>query len=175
MKFQDLVTVGIKVCGILLIFLGLRTISLQYSFLSTLVGSSDDSVRVYTFITILEILLIFLCALVFVKFPNLVAKKLFPKEVELNVNLSQDAERLISVSCCVLGIYILSWAIPDFINNALMISFLSKSMYMSDVVYIETIFAEVVTVVEICVGLFLCMRSAGLSELVWRFRGARGA
>ncbi|GAB2524116.1 hypothetical protein [Microbulbifer agarilyticus] len=175
MKFQDLVTVGVKICGILLIFLGLRTISLQYSFLNALVGNGDDSIRVYTFITVLEVFLIFLCALVFIKFPNLVARKLFPKEVELNLNLSQDAERLISVFCCILGIYILSWAIPDFINNALMISFLSKSMYMSDVVYVETIFAEIVTVVEISVGLFLCMRSAGLSALVWRFRGARGA
>ncbi|WP_444907883.1 hypothetical protein ACJJIR_07640 [Microbulbifer sp. SSSA008] len=175
MKPQELLSVGLRVCGVLLIFLGLRTISSQYMSLGMLSYELDERIQVYAVVTVIEIALIFLLALIFLKFPNSVAKKLLPHESDNNVELSKNGKELLSIAFCLLGVYILSWAIPDLVNNGMWLIHFSERAYMNDSNYAETVIAQITTVVEVVIGAFLCFGASGLGSLLWKLRGIQRA
>lgn len=175
MKSHELLSVGLRVCGVILVFLGLRTISNQYMYLGMLSYNGDESIQVYAVLTVVEIVLIFTLALTFLKFPNLVARKLLPQASEEKIELSKNGKDLLSIAFCVIGVYILSWAIPDLINNGMWLVHFSDRAYTSDSNYAETVIIQVTTVVEILIGGFLCFGASGLGSALWKLRGMESA
>lgn len=172
MKSHELLSVGLRVCGVILVFLGLRTISTQYMSLAMLSFNGDESIRVYAVLTVIEIILIFVLALTFLKFPNIVARKLLPQESEEKIELSKNGENLLSVALCIIGVYIFSWAVPDLINNGMWLAYFSDRAYTSDSNYAETVIVQITTVVEILIGSFLCFGASGLGNALWKLRSA---
>ncbi|WP_066963055.1 hypothetical protein [Microbulbifer sp. Q7] len=175
MKSHELLSVGLRVCGVLLIFLGLRTISSQYMSLGMLSYNGDERIRIYALVTVIEIALIFIVALTLLKFPNLVAKKLLPRDSDDKYELSKNGKEFLSITFCLLGVYILSWAIPDLINNGMWLIHFSERAYTSDSNYAETVIAQITTVVEIVIGGFLCFGASGLGNVLWKLRGMQRA
>ncbi|SDJ80711.1 hypothetical protein [Microbulbifer yueqingensis] len=175
MKSRELLSVGLRVCGVLLIFLGLRTISNQYMSLGMLSYNGDERIQVYAVVTVIEIALIFLLALALLKFPNLVAKKLLPRESDDKVEFSKNGKELLSIAFCLMGVYILSWAIPDLVNNGMWLIHFSERAYASDSNYAETVIVQITTVVEIVIGGFLCFGASGLGNVLWKLRGMQRA
>ncbi|MBY6190679.1 hypothetical protein KUV22_09660 [Microbulbifer agarilyticus] len=175
MKYRELMSVGLRVCGVILVFLGLRTVSNQYMSLAMLSFNEDPNIRFYAVLTVVQIFLIFFLAFVFIKFPNLLARKLLPSECEESIELSKNGRYLLSVAFCIMGVYILSWAIPDLINNGMWLAHFSDRAYTNDSNYAETVIVQITTVIEIVIGGFLSFGASGLGNALWKLRGMERA
>jgi len=172
MKASELLAVGVRLCGVMLVVVGLKSIARHYQTFSMMNFNGDIDTTWLAYIAVGELLIVFLLSVLFIKFPMTFAKKLLPVDELLTVDFSDGAESFMSVCFCVLGVYILSWAIPDLVDNGMWLWYFSGERHYQSPSYSEVIITTTVTVVEILIGLFLCLRARGFSNLLWRLRGA---
>ena len=172
MKSIELLSIGIRLLGIYAILMALQTAVIQYQSIQQFVIASNGGAPIYVYVGILEVLLILFVSYVMIKFPTSLAKWLLPKSPEGEVLLDGSAKDIQTTLFCVLGVYILSWAIPDFFNNALWIWYAATSQDLSFGSIPQFIIQQIITVVELAVGVYLCIRSNGVSNLIYRLRTA---
>lgn len=171
MKYQELLSVGIKLFGVYLVFLLIKTIAGSISQYQILNYNGASEPIGFLVIEIFVALIIALFSFLFFKFPKLISKKLLPPEVPDDLHMESEPVVLINISFIVIGIYILSWAIPDLVDNAIWIIYVSNQDYVNQTEMPNAVIALIVTVVEICIGGFLALGSKGLSQTLWKLRG----
>lgn len=172
MKNYELLATGIRLLGLYTIILGVQTAAYQYQASVRVFLSPDAGLNSYAFFGIIEVIMIFVGASVMIKFPVSISKQLVPKVKGDPEILSSTAKELQVSLTCILGVYILSWAIPDFIDNAIWILYSMDTNSFAAQTKAEYMINEVVTIVEIAIGLYLCLNSFGINRLIWRLRGA---
>lgn len=173
MKSIEVLSTGIRLVGFYAIVIGLRTASYHYYTVSEFLAWDRDNTLVsgFLYMSLAAVLFIFLAAFIMIKFPLTIAKKLLPSPVENESEAAGPTSGLEVALYSVLGIFILSWAIPDFVNNFIWIWYLKSdaSAYTSSAA--EHFINQAVTLVELLIGIYLALRAKGLYMLLCKLRG----
>lgn len=108
--------------------------------------------------------------LVMIFFPITLSKRLVPQTSLDMPTITAAGAEFSETALCLLGIYILSWALPDLAYNLM----IYNATYQTSDIFgstVETKVSIAVTMIEIAIGLFLTLRSNGLVALISRLRG----
>ena len=175
MKSIELLATGIRLLGIYTFIYAVRTGIFQYQTVMQFRSNLQDDMEVFTYISLIQVGILFVASLFMFKFPVSLAKWVLPKTKDNEVIFSGTAKDIEVSIFVVIGIYILSWAIPDFFNNGIWWWYSAHSgisgMRNQEITN-EHIINEIVTVLEIAIGLYLCLRAQGLSNLLRKLRQA---
>ncbi len=175
MKSIELLATGIRLLGIYVFIYAIRTGIYQYQAVMQYRSTSQDDMVVFTYLALVQVALLFVASILMFKFPVLLSKWLLPKTKENEVILDGTAKDIEVSIFVVIGVYILSWAIPDLFHNGLWWWYSSHSQISNmweQGTKSEYIINQIVTVLEIAIGLCLCLRAKGLSNLLRRLREA---
>ncbi|WP_075188202.1 hypothetical protein [Teredinibacter haidensis] len=172
MKSKELYGIGIRLVGIYLLVAAITT-GIKHGQMGYVYASNGypDLQSYVTFATI-EVMFILVFSVLFIKFPLSIAKLISPRGVESVIEFSGNAKSLIDIFTCLLGIYILSWAIPDVFDNVIYILFNSDTEFLAQSIK-DTYVSLYVTLVEIAIGVYLCFWGEGLGKLIYRVRSFR--
>lgn len=113
-------------------------------------------------------------AVVMWNYPEAIAKILSPKGFESAGTINLDAKMLEVAGFTIIGVYILSWAVPDLFYNFWRLQLINEnadgySLPSSEIS--ETWAAILTTVLEIIIGVVLCLYPGNLQALVHKLRG----
>tara|TARA_Y100001938_G_scaffold147883_1_gene230141 strand:+ start:83 stop:622 length:540 start_codon:yes stop_codon:yes gene_type:complete len=172
MKYTELLSIPIRVLGVYIFYSAFLAVIRHYFALGQVAETNPDAYKTYAVTAILEVSIMVITAFLLVKLPLTISKLLSPAKTESTLSASITFEQLQSVALCILGMYILTKTIPEFILNAAWIihHFSQPEAYPGALT--ELIINELVTIVEILLGLFLCIKSDGIGILINRIRKA---
>lgn len=173
MKGIELLALGLRLVGIYGLLRGIQFISIaigtirQYS-----VMMPGEDLLLWYVIFGVSLVVYFLAVLALIVFPASIAAKLIPKGDEQAPLVQVSAAELQVIAFTVLGVYILSWSLPDLVYN---VASLWNTVRMGDV-YAPHIFSEhvintCVTTLEVGIGLYLTFQAEGLTRLIRMIRG----
>lgn len=174
MNTIELLAVGVRLLGVYFLLQFVQFLGSSYSSYYQMASSLPEFnpffvAGGYAFTAMLMLAF----ALVFIKFPATVAGWLVPKIDKDSSTISGSLIELQLTGFTLLGVYILSWAIPDLIHNSALLAVIphyDESYLISDRPY--DVINIVVTAVEIVIGLFLTLQAKGLVRLINKFRYA---
>lgn len=168
MKLVEVVAIGIRLIGILMIFLVLRdTPQLIATMKSTTVESGGSDTVMYMFVWFLLLAL----ALLLIKFPLTFSKILISETESGAVIIEKDGEAIQVAGFILIGIYTLTWAIPDLFHNAMLLWHYKKHYPHRPDLISDVVINELITLLEIAIGVLLAIKSKGVVSLVRRLRG----
>lgn len=170
MKSIEIMSVGLRLIGIYMGPLFLGSLPRIVVMFHQVQSSTSDSSRFFLIVGVGAVLHL-MTMIVLIVYPMRIAKILVPKTKADEVLFEGSAKDVQVALFCVCGVYTLSKALPDLIFNGLWISgtgwnFAGGKPY---------VISQITTVIEICIGLYLCLQAKGLSELLWRLRNGKGA
>lgn len=169
MKSKELYGIGIRLIGIYLLFTAI-TNGIKHGQMGFAYASNGyPELQTYLTFAVIEVMFTLVFSLVFIKFPLSIAKLISPRGVESVVDFSGNAKAIIDIFTCLLGVYILSWAIPDVFDNVIYILFNNENEFLAQSVR-DTYISLYVTLVEIAIGAYLCFWGEGLGKLIHRVR-----
>lgn len=175
MKSIELLSTGIRLLGIYVFIYAIRTGIYQYQAVLQFRSNSQDDMAVYTYVALIQVSLLIIASVLMFKFPVSLAKWILPKTKENEVSLDGSAKDIEVSIFAAIGVYILSWAIPDLFHNGLWWWYSTQSEISSMWEQggpNEYKINQIVTVLEIAIGLYLCLRAQGLSNMLRRLREA---
>ncbi|MCV6613740.1 MAG: hypothetical protein OIF35_02105, partial [Cellvibrionaceae bacterium] len=122
MKSIELLSTGIRLLGIYTLIYALRTSVSQFQLLpqykSGAVGIEQYmAMYIYTALGVLALLL--LAAFVMIKFPRALASWILPKTKESDIDFNGSSRDVEISVFTIIGVYMLTWAIPDLLYNGL--------------------------------------------------------
>ena len=170
MKSIELLSTGIRLLGIYVFLYSIRVSIYQYQAIIQFKSSSQDDVATFIYLGAAQFICLFVASIIMFKFPVSVSSWILPK-TKVNEPVFNGTSQDIEISFfIIIGVYILSWSMPDLLNNAIWLWYIKSSGNLGFGVESKYIINEVVTVVEISVGLYLCLQAKGLSALIRSFR-----
>ena len=106
--------------------------------------------------------------------PISVAKSFVPRSSdESYAEIGKSLAEWEKVAYTVIGVFVLSWAIPDLIYNASTIYIIESADVMMDQSKLRETYAYfLITIFEISIGLFLILGSEKLQKIIRRIRSA---
>ncbi|WP_339522086.1 hypothetical protein [Pseudomonas sp. EA_35y_Pfl2_R111] len=172
MKYTELLSIPIRVLGIYIFYSTFLAVIRQYFLLTQVAATNSGEYKTYAAIAIFEISFMLIAALALTKLPLTISKFLTPVNSESTLNTNITAEQLQSVALCILGIYIITKNISDLIFNAAwLISYIGQPPEYPGRIG-ELAINELITIVEIFIGIILCIKSDGINLLIKRMRTA---
>lgn len=167
MKIIEVVSIAVRIFGILLFVVTLRDAPQLISAIAVL-GIEDVSPSIYIQWAMVASCLIL--SVFMIKFPGVVSLLLVTPS-ELSSPLIEENGQAIQVAgITIVGIYILTWAVPDLIHNALILWVVSGYDLPPREYISETKINEVVTVIEIGIGLYLALGAKGITIALNKLR-----
>lgn len=174
MKSIEILALAIRLIGIVFILDVVQFFA--YSYTTTqqwMYGNPGESAAMWlAFYGVIGFILVAACFFL-IKFPMTVSRWLLPKSEGDEPIFNGSIDDLRIAAFTIIGVYILSWAIPDFFYNAGMLLHM-RSQGMMDLynedAKDEYIIQELTTVLEIGVGLYLCLQAKGLNAMLLKFR-----
>lgn len=166
MKLLPLAALAVRVLGI---YLFIKTVSTVPFEIKHIIDSPKNNfLTAYLFYNGL----IFVVSMIFILFPKSAAKLLIPIESDSSTEAQIDYQKLEACAFAILGMYVLSYAVPDLFYNAifLMKVFVLQDQDWSDYSKQFTV-NFIVTCIEIVIGLVLLLGTKGLIRLITKFRG----
>lgn len=180
MKSIELLAIGIRVLGVAALIYVVQMVFFyyqQYQLVLTVQSGGEGGLWLLVSIALAHFGVLLAVAFLMLKFPVLVARWFLPKAKSDDTVFDGSANDIEVVAFVIIGIYILSWAIPDLFHNSIWWWYTANSEagrpWGPDDEY-EYIINGIVTVIEVVIGLFLCLRARGLSGLLRRLREAGG-
>ncbi|SIR76815.1 hypothetical protein SAMN05878276_0004 [Aquipseudomonas alcaligenes] len=172
MNTTDLLAITLRLFALFLLYsafvMGIQ--HYQYIHQAAHTGTSDG-IGALLVLGILQVGGLLLAAVILLKFPLTLARRLAPAPAaEANSGIS--AAELQSVAFCVLGVYLLARGLADLLFNATWIIYMLRGTPADQQNLAAYVIQELITVVELCIGLFLCLKADGLSQLIRRLRSA---
>ena len=172
MNTTDLLAIALRLFALFLLYsafvMGIQ--HYQYIHQAATTGASDD-IGALLVLGIIQVGGLLLAAVILLKFPLTLARRLAPAPAaEASSGIS--AAELQSVAFCVLGVYLLARGLADLLFNATGILYLLRGTPADQQNLAAYIIQELITLVELCIGLFLCLHADGLSRLIRRLRSA---
>ncbi len=172
MTAKELLGVGIRLLGIWFIVYSLQSLAFGVSY-----AISQNRVD-QTFInTMLSVTPYFLLAMVIasigfflIKFPYYLAAKLIPKTGLDNTQIDWEEKLVERIGFVLLGVYILSWAIPDIILNIIYLYKYVGAGPNDEANLTTSKINTFISLIEIVIGLFLVLESRGLVKLIHKLR-----
>jgi hypothetical protein len=163
MKITEVTALGIRIFGILFLLKLASSFAAWYMSIDTSVEPSYSKIQLlFTYI------LPFLFSLMAIKFPVFLAKLLVSSSSQPSKELETDGKSIQLAAFVIFGVFILSYAIPNFIHSALMIIALNNAEAQIDKYpyYIK----EITTTIELSIGLYLAIGANGIYKTIARLR-----
>ena len=172
MSAKELLAIGVRLLGIWLIVSSLNSLTLGVSYVigqawaDKTISSSFMMYLPFLGLAIGKALIGFLL----IKFPYFVASKLIPKTNVDNTQINWEEKLVERIGFVLLGVYILSWAIPDLIH--IVVYFVQNKDYSPNgtIDFATNKLNFIVTLVEISIGLFLILGSQGVVNVIHKIR-----
>jgi len=165
----EVIAVGVRLLGIFLFVFLLRDMSLVIDALSQFKQANNNvtnGIALYAAITIVALLL----SLYMIKFPISVSKMLSTKSRVQSPEINGNTEIFQTTGVLLLGVYILSWAIPDLINNIIHLWQIKEFMPTDTANIAYTWNSIITTLVELGIGIYCAINSHGLIRLIQKLR-----
>lgn len=176
MKTIDVLAIGVRLLGLYFVMKLIQYLgSAYFSYHQMALSMPDFNPLIIAGGYAISALIMLVFCTLFIKFPATIAYKLLPRTDKDSTVLSGDAVQLQLAGFSLLGIYILSWAIPDLIHNSALLAVIPNydgSYSMGKRPY--DLINLGVTVIEIIIGLYLVLQAKGLVGLIDKLRYARG-
>ncbi len=154
----------LKLMGVFLFILFLKNIPEDYSSYLYLNKANGQVFLPAVYATFFKSFVFIGSAVVLFKYPLFIAKKLHP-QVSVKPIALKPAE-LLRPGMILLGIYILSYALPDLIHNAIAVVYLSASQALGFMHMAEALAALLIATVEMIMALYLIINSSGVARLI---------
>ncbi len=170
MKTIEILSVGLRLVGIYGILKGIQNIAMAYSSLPMYQAQfpNDNS---YYFIAGGFVVAYFTVALILIIFPVRVARILAPKSDDAPLESSLQGSDFHVGALSVLGVYIVAYSLPMvFQNGVLAWQAFAMPEYHNDTAGRERLIYTVSRAIELSVGLYLCLQSKGLVNLIYKIR-----
>ena len=169
MKSIEALGISVRVLGIFLLVTLLRDMPL--TMMATSQFNNDFLDTNYPMIIYVVLSFIFLiCTLIMIKFPISISKLLLPKTEISSSELNNDLDTLQITAITILGIYILSSAIPDLTNNILSLINLKEYMPHDEVGITFAWHSLITTFLEILIGIYCTLGAKGIINIIHRCR-----
>lgn len=166
MKSVELLALGLRLLGFYGVIKTMEYIGISYKYSYSMPA---ENAAFWYVVYGATIALMLLASLFLIKFPVIVARKLLPKTNQDDVTLKGTPEDIQITAFIILGVYILSGAIPDFIYNASMLIYMHES-YVEENLIGEYLITEIMTGIEVGIGVYLCVQAKGLQSLLFKLR-----
>lgn len=122
------------------------------------------------FVIYLGFFALLISAFVLIFFPTTIAKLISPKQASAPSAITADKQMIQRTAFTILGVYILSWAIPDLIANLLQLWVLGRFPDSNPATSYLVGTDLATTLVEIGIGVYLVFGSTGVIGLIRKFR-----
>jgi hypothetical protein len=172
MKSLELLAIGVRLMGIYTIIYALRSAINVNRLLEQFNYQIHQDPTFGLAMMVGEVVLMVVAAIIMLRFPLTISRWLLPKTKEGEMVLKGEPQDIEWVLYSVLGIYILASALPDLVQNGLSWWYIGHASEYAQSYKERYIVYEVATVVEIGIGLYLCLRAEGLMRLLKRLRHA---
>ena len=175
MKSIELLAVGIRVVGLVTLIYAIQTGFQQFQAFVQFQSNIQESLPLFVYASLAQAAVLIAAALLMLKFPVSVSKFLLPKSEDGGPILDGSARDIEISLLTVIGVYILTWAVPDLFYNGIWWWYSEHgetSNLWDQRGPNEYAINQIVTVIEIAIGLYLCLRANGLSNLIRKLREA---
>lgn len=171
MKMIEVLAVAIRILGILLLIRMLE--SLPYWLQALAIISPDrpipESDINITYIQYAMFATLALVAFLMLKFPTLLARLLVGNLRSDSPLLEEKGQAIQIAGIALIGIYILTWAIPDLFHNALIFWAINNHLEVSGNSW-ETKINIAITLIEISIGFYCALGAKGISRIISKLR-----
>jgi len=172
MRTIELLAIGIRLLGMYFLVKCVQFIGTAYaSYHQMAISLPEFNPLIILGAYAITAVLMFAFAIIFIKFPAIISKSLLPRTSVESPVLPGSPKELLLAGFAVLGVYILSWAIPDLIHNSALLIVIPRyeqSYSMGNRPY--DLINLGVSVVEIVIGLYLTLQAQGLVRLINKVR-----
>jgi len=166
MKINEILSIAIRIFGILLFFVTLRDAPQWLSSMNLFrpAGFEDSPSRILQYGMVISF---FAASFFMIKFPGVISRMLITPSSKDAPLIEENGQAIQIAGITIVGVYVLTWAIPDLFYNAFV---------MWEIAHYERtqnqtiIFREVVTVIEIAIGLYLSLGAKGLTNAINKLR-----
>lgn len=173
MKATELLAIALRIFALFLLYSTFVTAIQQYQYIHQAANvSAPGDIRGLIAVAVGEVIGLLLIALFMLKFPMTIARRLAPPPSTATEASGLGAEELQSVAFCVLGVYLVASSLADFFNNGAWIIYMLRGTPAVQENLVAYSIQELITVIELLIGLFLCLKADGLSRLIRRLRSA---
>ncbi len=172
MTAKEILGLGVRLLGIWIIVHSLKALAGGSSYIIAQ-GWIDKTLYGSMLLFLPHLVLALVTAVIglfFVKFPYVISSKLIPSTKFDTTQIEWEEKLIERVSFVLLGVFILSWAIPDVIYNIIFFIQYKTHSPNFDVDFTENKINLFITVVEIGIGVFLVLGSRGLVNLIHKLR-----
>lgn len=171
MKLIEVTAIGIRIFGILLF---LKFLSGVTNWLATYgIGYVlGDNLETKLLVLLLNSIP-FVLSLIFIALPVAIAKIILPVTSAASPELESDGRSIQYAGLTILGVYILSYAIPDLIYNILSIFVITRSKVDLGESQYSYVVNFVATVIELGIGVYLIIGVNGLVNIISKLRNRR--
>lgn len=175
MKSIEILALGVRVVGIIFVLQILGFLAQGHTVMQMIYFFNQDmDARIPWLMFYVVVGLIWLVtSFVLIRYPVAVAYILLPRTGSDEPVFNGSIDDLTTAAFTVLGIYILTWAIPDLFQHAgsLLLIKSERMANLYDENYLHsTLVTGAITIVEIGIGVFLCLQAKGLGMLLRKFR-----
>ena len=171
MKIIEVLAVAIRILGVLLLIRMLE--SLPYWLQALAIISPDRPVpESDTYITYIQYAIFTAMALIaflMLKFPTLLARSLVGNLRSDSTLLEEKGQAIQIAGIAIIGIYILTWTIPDLFHNALIFWAISNHLEISGNSW-EIKINIAITLIEIGIGFYCALGAQGISTIISKLR-----
>lgn len=175
MKTTDLLAIALRLFALFLLYSAFVMAIQHYQYIHQAANTgTGDGIGGLIILGIIQVGGLLLAAAILLKFPMTFARRLAPApepEPEAS-SRGINADELQSVAFCVLGVYLLARGLADLLFNATWIIYMLRGTPADQQNLPAYVIQELITLVELGIGLFLCLNAGGLNRLIRRLRSA---
>ena len=171
MKASDLIAIALRLMALYLFFTALSTIVQQLQISSMALGNGFGSAYIAAVIVgLVHIAIPLLGGLALFRFPQTIARWLLPSDSDLPMAIGMTANELQSAAFCIFGVYLVAVGIPDVIGYVVWTIYLLRDGTDSPFDLPDILLNGLQALIELGIGLALCLRPEALHRLIARLR-----
>lgn len=171
MKNIELLGVGLRLVGVYGLIKAIQYAGIGYQYIKQFIEHMPNESLIFWYIAYgLTVSGLLICSLTLIKFPITVAHKLLSITNEKEITFHGSSRDIQNTGFTLLGVYILSTAIPDLVYNGSVMIFMSEQGNYLPSDKMTYVINSLVTLIEIMIGLYLCFGANKLSGIFDRTR-----
>ena len=170
MKLNEVTALALRVLGIYLAVRALRTITMYTVRYNQVPESNFGDTTNLIYAGYAEGVVFFLCAALLLKFPVSIANKIIPRSSTDSPIINTSGQSLEISAFVIIGVYTLSWSIPDLIDNSIYMYELKQFVPGDNKAWVDAVGRQLVTLIEITIGFYLALGSKSLHKVITKLR-----
>ncbi|WP_041521878.1 hypothetical protein [Gilvimarinus agarilyticus] len=173
MKSIEILSLGLRLVGIYGILKGVQFIVLAYGSIQQITYTMEDESFIGWYLTFgFSVAVYFMVVYFLISKPTRVATKLLPASQDKDPIFKGSAQDIQIAGFTIIGVYILSYSVPELLRAIVLLWHASgETAFYGQNSQSQFLTELVVTLVQVCIGIYLCLQASGLSHLLYKIRG----